>query len=88
MLLNGLGESVRRASERLMSEAKEGRAAEKTGEEVLSELINSCVGENKQTLLRIQSYYNQIIRQLSTQIEDLQHQLNKMNAVASNDKIL
>ena len=28
MLLNGLGESVRWASERLMSEAKEGRVAE------------------------------------------------------------
>lgn len=66
MLLNGLGESVRRVSERLMSEGKEGRGAEKTGEEVLAELINTCIGENKQTLLRIQSYYNQIIRQLSS----------------------
>lgn len=68
MLLNGLGESVRRVSERLMSEGKEGSGAEKTGEEVLVELINSCAGENKQTLLRIQSYYNQIIRQLSSQV--------------------
>lgn len=70
-----------------MNEGKEDKGVKKTGEEVLSELINSVGGENKETLLRIQSYYNQIIKQLNNQIDELQHQLNKMNTVASNDKI-